>query len=90
VATFDLRLFANLGQRFDLVSKQPWLRGSTLRFEVKNIFDSKPKVRNAAGEVPFSYQPDLLDPAGRTIGITFRKLFLPARGSRRGRGARAD
>ncbi|QIL01410.1 TonB-dependent receptor plug domain-containing protein [Sphingomonas sinipercae] len=90
LATFDLRLFANLGQRFDLVSKQPWLRGSTLRFEVKNIFDSKPKVRNAAGEVPFSYQPDLLDPAGRTIGITFRKLFLPARGSRRGGGAGAD
>jgi hypothetical protein len=28
--------------------------------------------------VPFSYQPDLLDPLGRTIMISFRKLFLPS------------
>ena len=77
LATFDLRLFANLGQRFDLVAKHPWLRGSSLRFEVNNIFDSKPKVRDAFGNVPLNYQPDLLDPLGRTITITFRKLFLP-------------
>lgn len=50
-----------------------------MRFEVNNLFDAKPKVRNALGEVPFSYQPDLLDPLGRTIEISFRKLFLPPR-----------
>jgi len=77
LATFDLRLFANLGQRFDLVARHPWLRGSSVRFEVDNIFDSKPKVRDAFGSVPLNYQPDLLDPLGRTITITFRKLFLP-------------
>jgi hypothetical protein len=79
LATFDLRLFANLGERFDLVSKQPWLRGTSLRFEVSNIFDAKPRVRNALGDVPASYQPDLLDPLGRTVSISFRKLFLPPR-----------
>ena len=79
LATFDLRLFANLGERFDLVSKQPWLRGTSLRFEVSNIFDGKPRVRNAVGDVPSSYQPDLLDPLGRTVSISFRKLFLPPR-----------
>jgi hypothetical protein len=26
---------------------------------------------------PFTYQPDLLDPLGRTISVSFRKLFLP-------------
>lgn len=77
LATFDLRLFANLGERFDLVSRHPWLRGTSFRFEVANIFDAKPKVRDASGEVPFSYQPDLLDPLGRTISISIRKLFLP-------------
>ena len=77
LATFDLRLFANLGQRFDLVAKHPWLRGTSVQFRVDNIFDSKPKVRDALGAVPFGYQPDLLDPLGRTIGITIRKLFLP-------------
>jgi outer membrane receptor protein involved in Fe transport len=83
LATFDLRLFANLGERFDLVAKQPWLRGASLRFEVSNIFDAKPRVRNALGDVPASYQPDLLDPLGRTVSISFRKLFLPPRPVRR-------
>ncbi len=79
LATVDLRLFANLGQRFGLVSKYPALRGSSVRFEVNNLFDAKPRVRNALGDVPFSYQQDLLEPLGRTIEISFRKLFLPPR-----------
>jgi hypothetical protein len=77
-ATFDLRAFANLGQKYELVAKHPWLRGTTVRFEVNNIFDAKPRVRDSAGAVPFNYQPDLLEPLGRTISITFRKLFLPS------------
>ena len=55
------------------------LRGSSVRFEVNNVFDAKPNVRNSAGEVPNNYQPDLLDPLGRTVMISFRKLFLPPR-----------
>jgi hypothetical protein len=30
--------------------------------------------------VPFNYQPDVLDPLGRTISISIRKLFLPPPG----------
>ena len=79
LATFDLRLFANLGERFDLVAKHPWLRGSSVRFEVNNIFNARPRVRDAFGEVPFNYQPALLDPLGRSVTISIRKLFLPPR-----------
>ncbi|HEU0283982.1 MAG TPA: TonB-dependent receptor, partial [Sphingomicrobium sp.] len=79
LATFNLRLFANLGERLELVSKYPVLRGSSVRFEVNNIFDAKPRVRNALGDVPATYQSDLLDPLGRTVSISFRKLFLPPR-----------
>jgi hypothetical protein len=86
LATFNLRLFANLGQRFDLVAKHPWLRGATVQFEVDNIFDTKPNVRDAFGKVPIGFQPDLLDPLGRTVGITIRKLFLPPPGSFRRSG----
>ena len=75
----DLRLFANLGERFDLVARHPFLRGSSVRLDVDNIFNNKPKVRDSSGAVPLSYQPDLLEPVGRTIGITFRKLFIPRR-----------
>ena len=79
LATFNLRLFANLGERLELVSKYPVLRGSSVRFEVNNIFDARPRVRNALGDVPATYQSDLLDPLGRTVSISFRKLFLPPR-----------
>lgn len=89
VATFDLRLFANLGERLELVSRHPWLRGASVRFEVDNLFDSKPRVSDGTGEVPFSYQPDLLDPIGRTVSISLRKLFLPRpQFVRRGAGQR--
>jgi hypothetical protein len=79
LATFDLRLFANLGERFDLVARHPWLRGSSVRFEVTNILNERPRVRDEAGNVPSNYQPDLLAPLGRTISISIRKLFLPPR-----------
>ena len=77
LATFDIRLFANPGELFELVQKHPWLRGTQVRFEVNNVFDAKPKVRDASGNVPLNFQADLLDPLGRTIGISIRKLFLP-------------
>jgi hypothetical protein len=78
LATFDLRLFANPGDIPEVTLKHPWLRGTQLRLEVNNLFDSKPKVRDAAGVVPLNYQGDLLDPLGRTIRISIRKLFLPS------------
>jgi hypothetical protein len=77
LATFDLRLFANPGDIPEVVVKHPWLRGTQVQFNVTNIFDAKPKVRNAAGDVPLNFQADLLDPLGRTIGFSIRKLFLP-------------
>ena len=79
LATVNLRLFANLGERFDLVSRYPWLRGSQVRLSVDNLFNARPRVRDAAGATPLNYQGDLLDPLGRTLSISIRKLFLPSR-----------
>ena len=78
VGTFDLRLFANPGDIPELAVKHPWLRGTQVRFEVNNIFNSRPKVHDSTGALPLNYQPDLLDPLGRTVMISFRKLFLPS------------
>ncbi len=78
VGTFDLRLFANPGDIPEIVVKHPWLRGTQIRLEVNDVFNSRPHVHDAAGNVPPSYQPDLLNPLGRTIMISFRKLFLPS------------
>ena len=77
LATFDLRLFANPGDIPEVALKQPWLRGTQVRLEVNNVFNSRPNVRDAFGNVPLNYQSDLLDPLGRTVMISFRKLFLP-------------
>jgi hypothetical protein len=77
VATFDLRLFANVGQCLPIVSRYPWLRGASTRFELGNIFNARPRVRDATGSVPVGYEPSMLDPLGRTFMISFRKQFLP-------------
>jgi hypothetical protein len=77
LATFDLRLFANPGDIPEVMVKHPWLRGTQVQLRVDNIFNSRPKVHDASGNMPLSFQPDLLDPLGRTIMISFRKLFLP-------------
>ena len=79
LTTVDARFFINFGERFDLVAKHPWLIGSSVRFEVNNLFNARPNVRDGLGAVPLSYQSDLLDPTGRTVTISFRKLFLPQR-----------
>lgn len=78
VATLDLRLWANLGQRFALVAKHPWLQGASVRLQMQNLLNSQPKVRNSLGQEPFGFQPDFLDPVGRTISVSIRKLFLPS------------
>ena len=83
LAKVNFSLFANLGDRLDLVMKHPWLRDTQLRLGVDNIFDTKQKVRDATGGVPVNFQPDLLDPQGRTIRISLRKLFSPRRAFRR-------
>ena len=77
VATFDLRLFANVGQYLPIVSRHPWLRGASMRFEVGNIFNRLPRVHDSAGAVPLGYEPSMLDPLGRTLMLSFRKQFLP-------------
>ncbi len=87
-ATLDLRLFANLGERFNLVAKNPFFLGSSVRFEVKNILNERPNVRGSDGIVPYAYQGNRLEPIGRTVTLSFRKLFLPLRFQQRGQGRR--
>jgi hypothetical protein len=76
LSTLNLRLFASLGQQQKLTSKWPFLRGSRLSLSVTNLFDAHQRVRDLSGNTPISYQPDYLDPLGRSIQISFRKLFF--------------
>jgi hypothetical protein len=76
LTTVNLRVFANLGQQQSLTSKVPFLRGSRITLSVVNLFNQRMRVRDGDGITPVSYQPDYLDPLGRTIKISFRKLFF--------------
>ena len=84
LTTIDLRLFANLGERFDLVAKHPWLFGSSVRLEIDNLLNERSKVLDSFGTVPFGYQAGLIDPIGRRVTLSVRKLFLPRRFAGRG------
>ena len=77
LATANLRLFANLGQMPMLVKDMPFLRGARVSIGIDNIFNQRREVTDATGMTPLRYQPGYLDPLGRTVSISFRKLFSP-------------
>jgi hypothetical protein len=75
ITTINFRLFENFGQQPWAVKANPWLRGSRLTLNINNLFDQRVSVRDAAGATPISYQPGYIDPVGRTITLSIRKLF---------------
>lgn len=76
LATINLRLFADLGVRRELVQAHPILRGVRLTLAVNNLFDAQQTVRDGTGETPLTYQPDYLDPRGRVVSFNLRKLLF--------------
>ena len=75
LATANLRLFADLGANPALL-KHKWARGMRVTLSINNILDTRQHVHDANGDTPLSYQPAYLDPLGRTIKISIRKLFF--------------
>lgn len=76
LATINLNVFVDLGGQAAWVAKYPWLKGSRVQLGVQNIFDSRLEVTSSAGDAPLNYQPDYLDPQGRTVSLTFRKILF--------------
>ena len=72
LGTLDLRVFADLGQR---LPNKIWARGLRVTFAMQNLFDNRQKVTNELGVVPQAYQPGYVDPMGRTILLTVRKIL---------------
>jgi iron complex outermembrane recepter protein len=76
LTTFNLQLFANLGERRALVERVPLLANSRVTLAVDNLFDSRMRVTDDLGQVPLGYQPDYLDSLGSAMRISFRKQFF--------------
>ncbi len=76
LATVNLRLFADLSVRRELVQAHPILRGVRLTVSANNLFNERQTVRDATGTTPITYQPDYLDPRGRVLQFNVRKLIF--------------
>jgi hypothetical protein len=76
LATLNLRLFANLTQMPRLVQSVPLLRGVRVQVGIDNLFNTRQRVTDGTGEVPFAFRPAFLDPVGRSVRVSVRKLFF--------------
>ncbi|MCA1653428.1 MAG: TonB-dependent receptor [Sphingomonadales bacterium] len=74
-ATVDINLFANLADRFGGEKAPRWLKGTRASLGITNLFNRRPEVRDEAGLTPLSYQPAYLDPLGRLLSFSLRKVF---------------
>lgn len=73
LATFDLRAFSDLGEL--LGREEGFLKRLRVSLRVDNILDARRQVTDTSGAVPVNFQPFLIDPVGRYVGIDIRKLF---------------
>ncbi len=74
--TVNLNLFVDLGARTSWVERYSWLKGARLQLGINNLFDSRTEVTSSAGDTPLNYQPDYLDPEGRSISLSLRKILF--------------
>ncbi|MFS2110337.1 TonB-dependent receptor [Sphingomonas sp. Sphisp140] len=72
LATLELRVFANLANRFH---GQGWARGTRVSLSIANLLDTRQKVTDASGATPLAYQGAYLDPEGRTLLLSARRIF---------------
>ena len=52
-----------------------WAKSLTFQFNVSNLLNTRTVVRDRNGVTPYRYQPAFLDPYGRMVKLTVRKLF---------------
>ena len=75
LATVDLNLFANLAEQMGGTKAPGWAKGARLSLGIVNLFDTRQAVRDATGATPIAFQQAYLNPLGRTIALSLRKLF---------------
>lgn len=73
LATLDLRLFADIGRLTK--TDKGFLKGFSVSLVADNVFDGRRRVTDSNGDTPLAYQPFLVDPVGRYLGIDLRKMF---------------
>jgi len=75
LTTLNLRMFINFDQRPAVLKAVPMLKGTRLALRFDNLLNDIQNVRDANGLVPVRYQRGYLDPVGRRVEVSLRKIF---------------
>ncbi len=73
--TLNARFFVNFDSRKSLIKKIPVLKGTRIALRIDNLTNAIRDVRDTNGAVPFSFLPGFIDPRGRFIEVSLRKIF---------------
>jgi len=74
LGTADLRVFLDLGH-LPWTRGASWAQGARAALAVTNLFDRRQTVHDADGATPTAFDPGFLDPLGRVLALTVRKVF---------------
>lgn len=74
-ATVNVSLFASPAERLGGKNAPGWIKGTRVALNVTNLFNTRPRVVDENGLTPIIYQPAYLDPLGRTLSLSLRKVF---------------
>lgn len=75
---FSAKTFVALYSTIDAAQLAPdaaWAKKVTFQINVQNILNDRIAVRDRNGTVPYRFQPAFLDPYGRIVQLSVRKLF---------------
>ena len=72
ILKLNLTAYVGLGA---LLKEQRWAKGLRLGIDVSNLTNARQRATDRDGDVPNRFQPYYLDPIGRTVTFTLRKLF---------------
>jgi len=75
IGTLNLRLWDDFSSQPKMVIKHPFLRGVRVTLNVGNLFDQRIKVTSTAGPTPLIYQGAFLNPTGRVVSLSLRKIL---------------
>ena len=73
--TLNARFFINFDSRKSLIKRVPFFKGTRLSLRIDNVTNAIRGVRDTNGAVPFSFLPGFIDPRGRFVEASLRKIF---------------
>jgi hypothetical protein len=74
LGTLDSRIFVDFA-RLRFTRSLPWAKGARASLVILNVLDRRQSVFDATGVTPLAFAPGYLDPPGRTLWLTLRKVF---------------